>query len=333
MKKRKDGRFEGRYSYQGKQKSIYANTEKEVKDKLKKIKAEIELDKYFEPCKMKLSEWLETWLFEYKKKTIKQKTFESYEQIIRCYVNPVLGYKTLDKLNNIDIQKMFNSMTLSPRTIKYTHTVLKAIKGHRFESAFFMAICTGMRRGEILGLKWHDIDFENGLIYVQRTLNRIKVFNNKKIPTWETIETDCKSEKSRRVLPILPELNTRLKTQYTRSKLNKKRKGEILSQNEYVFVNKFGKNINPRNFAKHFYNVLKNNDIGPINFHALRHTYATLALESGIELKVISELLGHSSISFTADTYLHILHHKKIEEISKLKALFEPLESSKIGSF
>lgn len=363
IRQRKDGRWEGRYKYNGIPKSIYGKTEEEVYEKLEKITAEITLGTFFEPSKMKLKEWMETWLKDFKKNSIKAKTYESYEQLIRLYINPVIGAIALDKLNNIQIQRMLNNMSVSPRTIKYTATVLKmalkhavttgliqknhaenislpkqikkeakvldreslqkfieACRTHRLGPAFYLAACTGMRRGEVLALKWQDVDLINASIKVERTYNRVKVFDRAKIE-YKAIISDCKTQKSNRVLPILPELKECLELHYTRSRIELFKKGKKISQDTFLFLTLGGNIYNPRSFSKDYYQFLDKTGIKKINFHALRHTFATIALEQGIELKVISELLGHSSVSFTADTYCHVLPNKKRKEIQKLSLI------------
>lgn len=364
---RSDGRWEGRYSLGSKQKSIYGKSEEEVKDKLKKIIANITLGTYFEPSKIKVQEWLKYWLFEYKKKKLKPKTFESYNQIIECYINPVLGSLTIDKLNPILIQQEINNIKKSARTVKYTHTILKMslkhavstelilknpadnislpsenkkeikildktdlkkfmdhIRSHKLGPAFHLAITTGMRRGEILALRWKDIELESGLIKVRRNMDRVKVFNENE-NVYKLVEGTPKTKRSNRVLPILPDTKTLLKSHYTRQKIEKVRLGEKYIDDGYVFCNKNGTPLSPRNFAKHFYKVLKDADIPHTNFHSLRHTFASYGLENGMELKVISELLGHSSIAITADIYTHVSINKKKIELDKLNQILTSL--------
>lgn len=122
---RKDGRYEVRYFFQGEPRSQYAKTLEQAEEILKKINAEITLDEHFIPANIKVGDWMKEWLTLYKKKAIKPKTYESYEQIIRCYIVPWLGNISIGRLSSDHIQRMVNDMTQSSRTIKYTITVLK----------------------------------------------------------------------------------------------------------------------------------------------------------------------------------------------------------------
>lgn len=189
---------------------------------------------------------------------------------------------------------------------------LRAIIENRYGLAFLMALFTGMRRGEILALTWGDIDFENKIINVNKTLNVIKCFDNDKIE-YRTIINSSKTVNSNRVLPILPILITPLKTHYTRSQIHGW--GSVY---DFVFTNKFGKNVNPRKFSQYFYDIFKKSEIKRINFHALRHTFASMAIDKGVNPKTLSNILGHSSISFTLDTYCHVTIQQKQREISKI---------------
>jgi integrase len=175
-----------------------------------------------------------------------------------------------------------------------------------------------MRKGEVLGLKWSDIDFKQGFILIQRTIQRIKTSESSYI----TLEGSPKSKNSIRVIPILDEQITRLKSHYTRSIFERKKLDVDFDKNGYVFCNRDGSILSPRNFDKQFHVILKDCKIPDINFHALRHTFATVALENGIGLKETSDILGHSSITITADIYSHVTNKRKKEEMEKLKNAF-----------
>lgn len=363
--KRKDGRWGGKYIYKGKTKFVYGKTKKETEEKLTQIKASITLGTWKEPCNIKLKDYMEFWLFEVKKKSLAEKTFESYEQLNRLYISPRLGNISLDKLTNIEIQQFINSVDLSPRTVRYIHTVLKMCLKHAFATnlieknvaehislpkkkkpsikilgrnelnlfisgtkslrhgvAYYMAVTTGMRKGEILALTWNDIDLEEGFIHVKKTLGRVKVFNGKET-CFNDVIRDCKTENSRRYIPILPELKKRLIEHYTKEKIRLKSKGLEYGNDSFVFCNEYGNHITPRNFSKHFYNALAKAKVSRTNFHALRHTFATVLLEEGKDIKLISDLLGHYSSTFTADTYLHLAKDTKKKAVESLCYVFQ----------
>jgi integrase len=366
IRKRKDGRWEGRYRYNGNIKYLYSDDKKNIEEKLKKIKSQIFLGDFVEQTKVTVSEWLEEWLFEYKKKIIKNTTFANYKQIIDLYITPKLGNFIISELTTIQIQYYINNIAHSSRTIKYAYILLKmalehavavklikenpcknvilpkqkksnikildekefeifidTIKTHNNGCAFYLAIATGMRKGEILALKWCDIDFKNNLIFIEKTLSRVKLYDEDRNSVYKTIIGDCKTDKSKRIIPIFDDLKKWLQVHYARMKLKFEKKGKKILDEDYIFLTEKHNPLSPRNFSKQFYAILKKCNIEKNKFHVLRHTYASFALSKGMELKVLSELLGHSSYSFTADVYCQILPNKKKEEVLKLQKIFK----------
>ncbi len=171
-----------------------------------------------------------------------------------------------------------------------------------------IGIFTGMRIGEICALKWEDIDFKNKLINVNKTVQRIynplDEFEKSKI-----VITPCKTENSQRNIPIAPDLYKILKTLRT-------------TDNDYILTGT-NKLIEPRTFRKFYTKMMKECGIIPIKFHSLRHTFASINIENGTDIKTISEILGHSDISITLQTYTHTSNKAKAKAIDKFNKIFK----------
>lgn len=170
-------------------------------------------------------------------------------------------------------------------------------------SAIILALYTGLRIGEISGLKWSDIDFEKNIIYIKRTLYRIP--STKQGDKTEIIITEPKTKSSLRAIPLAKNLKLYL--------LNKRKEQSC----EYVIACK-GSYSEPRVISYRFKKVLAKANMKPIHFHVLRHTFATRCVEQGIDIAAVSKLLGHASIKLTLDTYTDSLWESRKEAISIL---------------
>ena len=199
-------------------------------------------------------------------------------------------------------------------TEKETNCFLKAMKGDRLKAAFVVLLGTGLRRGELLALKWQNVDLKEKTIAVKERLAWV----TKKGFDWDLPKTD----KSRRVVPLPDNVATELKKHKAKQAEEKLKLGELYQENSLVFATEQGTPINPRNFERKYKTLLKKTGLVSINLHVLRHTYATRLLEAGINLKVVQKLMGHSRISTTADTYSHVSPELKHSAVSKLNGLF-----------
>lgn len=189
--------------------------------------------------------------------------------------------------------------------------LLEGAKGKYFYESVFLAINTGMRRGEIFGLRWGDIDFENKTISVRQTLQRIK---GKGLILRKTTKTNG----SRRSIAVTDAVLDMFKWIKTKQKRNKLKLGPVYQDNDLVFANEDGTPINIDYVSREFGRLVKRLDIPYVSFHDLRHTHATLLLQQGEHPKIVSERLGHSSISITMDTYSHVMPNMQKEAARKL---------------
>jgi integrase len=169
----------------------------------------------------------------------------------------------------------------------------------RYPAIWAIAAGTGMRRGELLGLRWQDVDLERAAIEIRQTL--VKTVDHK------LIFQEPKTKASRRTVILSPALVEVIRRQRIRQKEWKLAHGPAWVESGLVFTTHEGKPIHPANLYNRFLWLSGRADLPKIAFHALRHTHATDLLRRGIHPKIVSERLGHSSISITLDTYSHVL--------------------------
>ena len=181
---------------------------------------------------------------------------------------------------------------------------------------FTLALATGMRRGELLGLEWSCVDLENGLINVKKTIVLTRNGPHIKIP---------KSKTSRRTISIPESIVYELKNYRIDWVKNKLAIGDrwVEKEHEWVFCNEVGKHLYPSSPSKKWSKFLKGNNFRYIRLHDLRHTSASLLIAQGVHAKIISERLGHSDISITMNTYGHAFKDADRIAANKLDALFK----------
>ena len=177
---------------------------------------------------------------------------------------------------------------------------VEAAKGDRLEALYILAVTTGLRQGELLGLKWDDIDLEVGTLQVRRTLTTAK---------GGPILSAPKTKSTRRTVRLsqtaLEALRSHLERQLGE---DIDRAGDLWRENGLIFASESGSPLSRQHItARRFKPLLKRAGLPEIRFHDLRHTCATLLLSKNVNPKVVSEMLGHASIAITLDTYSHVL--------------------------
>jgi integrase len=185
--------------------------------------------------------------------------------------------------------------TLTPTQAKQ---LLKSLEGHRNEALYSLMLSTGIRRGEVLGLQWADIDLKSGIMTVTRQLKR---------EGGRLIVSDTKTARSRRALDLPAPMVASLKAHKARQAAEQLALGDAWVNSGHVFTTTIGTPIDPRNFYREFKSICKTAGLGDWHPHELRHSAASLMLAEGVKLQVVSEVLGHSSIRMTSDVYGHIL--------------------------
>lgn len=191
---------------------------------------------------------------------------------------------------------------------------LKEAQRCRYYPAFLLSLNTGMRKGELLALTWDDINMETGEITINKTLERTKEYGLR-------IKNHTKNKKSRTV-GVAPVVIETLK--FWKAKVNAERLalGESYANNNLVFPNEIGEPTCPRAFARQFERALKRAGLeGAASVHSLRHTFATLSLQEGADVKSIQEALGHHSSAFTLDVYASVTKKMRKEAEEKIGRL------------
>lgn len=186
--------------------------------------------------------------------------------------------------------------------------------------AYLLDLGTGLRRGELLGLKWRDINLDEGIIRVTQSLSRV-VTEDGSTRTGLKFQP-LKTAKSQRSVPIPEYMIEKLNIHKAKQDELKRLLGSEYKDNDLVFCTDFGTPLEPGNFTRKFYKLIDKAGLDHINLHALRHTYATRLLELDENPKIIQELLGHSQISMTMNTYVHVLPERKQSAATKINKLF-----------
>lgn len=361
--KRKDGRWTAAVNlgYQGgklKRKYIYGKTRAEVAEKLPVELRNAQQGTSISTERQSLKQFLERWLTDCVKPSVRPSTFISYEQQVRVHIAPQLGHVQLTKLSPQHIQAYMNDRLkaeLSAKTVKYHLSVLRmalgqalkwnlvarnvamlvdpprvskyevqaitpeqarvflqAIQGDRLEALFTVALSLGLRRGEALGLRWADIDFQTRTLRVNQSLQRLE---------GKLQITELKTKSSRRILDLPEMLINKLREHRTRQLEEKMLAGPHWQETGLIFTSRIGTPVDPRHVKRRLDPLLKKAELPHFRVHDLRHFCASLLLAQGVPLKVVSDILGHSQIGITADLYTHVLPSVRKEAINLMDSI------------
>lgn len=197
--------------------------------------------------------------------------------------------------------------------VEQAHALLQAVAGSVWEAAYYIAITTGLRQGELLGLKWSDLDWSTRQLHVQRQLQRIKGQG--------VVFPEPKTKAGRRVIVLGNDTIEKLHRHEELQRWTQAVAGARWKDNNLIFPNTIGNPQDPADLVKHFKALLRQVGLPDIRFHDLRHTAATLMLQQGIHPKIVQERLGHAQISMTLSTYSHVLPSMQNDAAEKMDDL------------
>lgn len=225
--------------------------------------------------------------------------------------------------------------------------LITASRNHRLGIVVILDLFTGLRLGEILALRWNDIDFNKNLIYVKNTIKRVTTHNSDGRKTEIILDTP-KTDNSYRVIPLIDEMKIELKNHLKIQNKERQIAGTAYNNKNFVFCNEIGEPYDQKTFKNYYNKILL--ECGLINsrpktirdkikkglkskpkpkgsspnvtFHTLRHTFATRAIEQGMDVLVLSKILGHSDPSTTLNKYGHVLPNHKKDNMEKIRELY-----------
>lgn len=358
---RANGRWVGALVLPGRpRRSFYGDSREEVRRKLNKAIKEIDTSTYTDSRGRRLGDFLDQWLEEVVKPSVRQWTYTGYEVHVRLHIKPILGAIRIDDLTPLDVQRWMNRKAekgLAPKSIRYMRGTLRAalnqairwgmvsqnvamlvepprvprpeirpfdpeearrfltsIKGDRLEALYTVALALGLRQGEALGLRWNDVDLERGQIRVAHQLQRV---------SGRLALVDLKTDQSRRSLLLPASTLMRLREHRARQVTDKAGKRDDWQDLDLVFTKPNGQPLEGSTVTRHFHRLLSEAGLPQRRFHDLRHSCATLLLVQGVSPRVVMEVLGHSEVGMTLNTYSHVVPQLRREAADRMEDVLD----------
>ena len=345
-RRNKDGKITGyRGSYftpDGTRRYVSAKTKTDCREKLRRAMSDADRGLIFDVGTLTLGDYLDKWLASIKD-TVRQRSWERYEQLVRVHIKPNLGRLKLKDVTRTHLKGLYRERLdagSSPATVRYIHVtlhkalkdavgdgllpknvadglkpskprrheinplnpeqakaLLNAARSDRYEALYVLAVHCGLRQGELLGLKWIDVDIDSGTVQVRRTMSEARTGR---------IEEDPKNGKGRRI-ELTRSVIAALRAHRERQQ-QEIEDSDSWQDHGLVFPSLLGTPTNSKNlYYRSFKPILKRAGLPDIRFHELRHTCATIRSMKGQHLKQVQELLGHSSVAITLDLYSHVI--------------------------
>lgn len=362
--KRSNGTWRAQVTLEGGRLSFSGKSQRECREWIKDILDQADQGMTYDSAQVTLGQFLQDWLVS-TESTIRVSTFKQYTQITNQYLIPFLGNIKLIDLKSEHIQNRYNMMVekgYGLRTIQLTHSVIhralvQAVKlglisrnpddattppkpkkkemrfydqdqsqkllitaqanQDKYFPLYYLAIATGMRQAELLGLKWSDLDWEQGSLRVQRQLTRRKA-GGFELTAPKTKAGNRKISLGSGTLMVLRE------HQQAQFKLMQEEIGKWQDQ-DLIFTTTIGTPTDKYTLLKSFKKLCREAGLPEIRFHDLRHTAASLMLNNGIPVIVVSRRLGHARPSITLDVYGHLIPSKQQEAAEIMDELLTPI--------
>lgn len=248
------------------------------------------------------------------------KTIKHIHTIINSSLEKAVQLKfihaNVNKAVSLPKKQIYEAQVLSSEEVK---KILDTAKADELYPIIIFTIYTGLRKGEVMALKWKNIDFEKREVTIEGSLCRVpgeRDAHGTRHYAYEIMEP--KTQKSKRTIPLLDIAVEALLLQKERQEQIKERNKVLYVDEDFVFARYDGRYLNQRAFMDDYHAFLKRYKVSDVRFHDLRHTFASLLLDAGESPKIIQELLGHSTITTTMDIYAHVTKQGKLKTVERL---------------
>jgi integrase len=357
---RGDGRWEWKITLpNGRRKSFYGLTQREAREKANQALKDLESGLDLRASTVTVGAFLDAWLESTARERVRPSTYVSYQGHVRHHLKPALGTTKLRQLTPQQVNAMLSERVangMSPTTANLIRATLRtalssAVKwgmvsqnvaalsdprpvrrqrveplsveqiqillihatNDRIGPLLVVAVHTGLRQGELLGLRWQDVDIKGRSIQVRHTLTR---------PDGAPALTDPKTEQSRRSIRLSDHALAALEVQADRVAESRMAAASRWQENDLVFPTTIGTFQHSSNVTHRFQKMLADAGLPRRTFHGLRHSTASILLREGVDLFTVKEVLGHSQIALTADTYGHLTQKLSDEAARRMGQAF-----------
>jgi integrase len=362
--RRRDGRWAAAVSLGARRRKwFYGATREEVQRKLTAALHAINTGGLADAHGLTVSSFLKQWLQEVVRPSVRHWTYRGYEVHVRLHINPVLGSMPLERVEPRHVQSLLNRKLnegMSPKSVRYIRGTLRtalnqavrwgliarnsaslvdgprvptyeiqpftpdearrflaAAKGDRLEALYAVALTLGLRQGEALGLRWQDVDTELGYLRIAGQLQRFD---------GEFHLVEPKTARSRRTIVMPPSIGKTLDMHRTKQASERASAGKDWNKLGLVFTRPDGHPLDGTVVTHQFHRFLDRAGLPQRRFHDLRHSCATLLLVQGVSPRVVMEILGHSHIAMTMNTYTHVVPELRRDAAQRMEALLQENE-------
>ena len=342
----------------GGRKVVYGRSHNEVRRRLVEIVHSKDMGTLTDARGLTVGAFLDQWMAEVVRPSVRPWTYKGYEVHARLHINPALGSLSLENLSPFHVQALLNQKLaegLSPKTVRYIRGTLRtamkqatrwgliarnpvdavdgpkverfeirpftpdearrflvSIRGDRLEALYSVALTMGLRQGEALGLRWQDIDLDMGYIRVNKQLQRID-------GQFHLVEP--KTPRSRRALALPSSIAASLLLHRQRQVAERDVAPDRWETSDLVFTTERGRPLDGTVVSHDFHRKLDKAGLAQRRFHDLRHSCATLLLVQGVSPRVVMDVLGHSQIALTMNTYSHVLPELRRQAADRMEDL------------